>query len=247
MQGILITAAAKRLGAEMARWASKKGFRVHIHYHTSKEKAHQLKEELEASGGAVFLHQADFRDEKQVNALIAECIKEGPLQMLINNASYFSHDTAQQIDEAGFDAHMQVNVKASALLMQQFCQAAQDPKVDYNIVNVTDARLYGLNKDYYSYTLSQYALEGATKMAALSYAPRVRINAIAPHMVLPNADASEEFDQYNRCNLLQRRIPVDDVLHALDFLYNASSSTGTTLILDAGTQYMPTQRDSALV
>lgn len=244
MDGILITAGAKRLGASIAHWAVSQNLRVHLHYHTSHDEAHALKLELEKKGGHVFLHQANFLDEEEVLSLVGACVQEGPLALLVNNASLFQYDSAQTVSGLHLDQHFTVNAKAPALLIRALYEAVGE-QGSAAVINVTDARLQSLNIDYYAYTLSQFALDGLTKQAALGYAPRLRVNAIAPHVFLPNAAVERDVNEYNQLNLLQKSVSVDDVLRAVDFLYHTPSITGTTLLLDAGVQFMPMQRDPA--
>ncbi|HJN38035.1 MAG TPA: SDR family oxidoreductase [Gammaproteobacteria bacterium] len=245
MEGILITGGAKRLGKALVKQAIKLGKTAHLHFNQSEGDAHALAKDFLDQGIKVYLHQADLSEVDNCKALIEACVQQGPLTSLINNACHFSHDQALDFSAESFDKHMAINARAPLLLTKYFAQAAND-SFDYSVINLTDARLFGLNTDYYSYTASKFALEGMTKAAALSYAPKVRVNAIAPHMILSNeAQTSKDISSYNKLNPLQCDPLLEDVVMAMTYLLKAKSVTGSTMIIDGGAHLNPTIRDPA--
>ena len=110
-----------------------------------------------------------------------------------------------------------------------------------------DAKIFGLNPDYFSYTLSKLSLYDLTKMAALSYAPFLRVNGIAPGITLPAPGQNEkDFKKSHKKNLLKKSSTVEEVIMALRFLINSPSITGHISLLDGGAHLSPSKRDVAL-
>ena len=139
-----------------------------------------------------------------------------PVRLLVNNAARFAPDALGSVSADEFDAHMAVNVRAPLLLIEAFAAAhALDPggADDALVVNLLDAKLAAPNPDFLSYTLSKYALAGLTELAARALAPRgIRVNGIAPALMLRSAGQSEEnFAAMQSANPLGRGVAPDDV------------------------------------
>lgn len=108
-----------------------------------------------------------------------------------------------------------------------------------------DAKLTAPNADFLSYTISKYALAGLTEVAARALAARgIRVNAIAPALMLPSGDQDREnFSAVHKLNPLRRGIEPNDVVAAIQFLINSTGMTGQTLSLDGGQRFMGLSRD----
>jgi NAD(P)-dependent dehydrogenase (short-subunit alcohol dehydrogenase family) len=112
------------------------------------------------------------------------------------------------------------------------------------VVNLLDQKLANPNPDYFSYSLSKYALAGATTMMAQAFAPRVRVNAVAPGLTLKSGDQSDaEFHRVARMNLLERPVGAENVAAAVLYLLEAPSVTGQTLYVDAGQRFLKRDGD----
>jgi NAD(P)-dependent dehydrogenase (short-subunit alcohol dehydrogenase family) len=144
---------------------------------------------------------------------------------------------------AVFDRAMAVNLRAPALLADRFAAQA-DPHRDACIVNVLDQKLWNLNPDFYSYTMSKAGLLAATEMMARAFAPGVRVNAIAPGLMLPSHDQTpEEFAAAASLNLLQRPTDLDNLAAAAEFLMNNTGLTGQVIHVDNGQRFVASARD----
>ena len=141
---------------------------------------------------------------------------------------------------------MAVNARAPALLSAAFADRAEPGAL---IVNILDAKLSAPNPDYLSYTLSKYALAGLTEVAARGFASKgVRVNAIAPALMLPSGDQSEaEFAAVHSLNPLGHGVEVDELVDAIRMLIAQPSVTGQILTLDAGQRFMALPRDVAFL
>jgi NAD(P)-dependent dehydrogenase (short-subunit alcohol dehydrogenase family) len=139
---------------------------------------------------------------------------------------------------------MAVNARAPMLLIDALARrhAAGSEAL---VVNILDAKLAAPNPDFLSYTLSKYAAAGLTELAARALAGRgIRVNAIAPALMLPSGRQDEEdYRQVHALNPLARGVEVDDVIGALRFLIDQPAMTGVTLTIDGGQRFMALPRD----
>lgn len=251
MKKILITGAAKRLGRHLAEACLADGWHVVLHCHRSVTEAEELVTDWQRKAGkdavSAEIVTADLADADACEALIKDATKTGPLHALINSASQFAYDDPHDFSASQAHNHLAVNLIAPALLMRDF--VAQLPKnVTGSVINMLDSKLFGLNPDYYSYTLSKAGLQSLGMMAAQAYAPQCRVNAIAPGITLPSGGQNEtEFQQAHRRNLLEQGATVPEIVAAMRLLLTSSSMTGHTIVLDGGAHLNPPMRDVAFL
>ena len=111
-----------------------------------------------------------------------------------------------------------------------------------------DQKVYNLNPDYFSYTLSKLALERAVSLQAQSLAPTLRVNAVAPGlMYLSGPQTQDNFNRASQANLLRQPINPADVASSVVFLAGNASITGTTVRVDNGQHLLPLARDVMFV
>lgn len=227
----LITGAAKRVGREIALALAADGYAVALHCNTSRTDAARLADEIISSGGRAAVVQADLADAAAVDGLVDQAIAAiGPLGVLINNASVFWADDARNTGPL-WDEQMAVNLRAPVMLAQAF--AAQG--LPGSVIHLVDQKVWHLNAEDFSYTLSKSALWAATRTQALSFAPLLRVNAIAPGPLLPNAQMSDAaFAAEALATPLQRPAAMDDVIAALRFFLTATTVTGQMIAIDSG-------------
>lgn len=235
-KAVLITGSAARIGAHIAEGLAKNGWAVGVHYNRSKAPAEALCERIKAAGGTAVSVGANLAVRQDVDRLIAQTAQKlgQPLTALINNASTFAPDTAQSLNNASFDYHMDVNLRAPMMLARDF--AAQCP-TDKNgvIINMIDQRVLKPNPTYFSYTLAKSALYTATKTLAQALAPHIRVNGIGPGPTLQNTGQDKDmFAEEAQHTLLQRPSPPGDILAAINYLLSARSVTGQMLAIDCG-------------
>lgn len=232
----LVTGAGKRLGRAMACGLAARGWTVAIHYHSSRQEAEDTLEALREAGGDGVLVQADLADEAAVGALCARGAEAmgGPLSLLVNNASVFEPDQLQDHARADWDLHMAVNLRAPILLSQTFAAQLADG-ADGLIVNMLDQRVWKLNPNFFTYTLSKSALHTATRTMAQALAPRIRVNAIGPGPTLRNARQSEaDFDAQKQATLTEKGSSPEEIVRALLYLVDAEAVTGQMIAVDGG-------------
>jgi NAD(P)-dependent dehydrogenase (short-subunit alcohol dehydrogenase family) len=182
-----------------------------------------------AAGWRVVVHYGTSADEAQ--ALAAELGGASVQGDLADTAG------AGALFRRAREAAGAINAVTPAILAAAL--AAQDDLDAGAVVNLLDQKLANPNPDFFSYSLSKYALAGATEMLAQALSPKVRVNAVAPGITLPSGDQSEaEFADVASDNLLRRPIGAENVAAAVIYLLGADSVTGQTLFVDAGQRYV---------
>lgn len=231
----LVTGAADRVGAAIARRLAGDGWAVVIHYRSSAEKAEALAGEIRAAGGQAATVGADLADRTQRAQVIADAAKPfGPLTLLVNNASIFERDAVADLDESLWDAHFAVHAEAPAFLSRDF--AAQLPAdTNGNIINIIDERVLDLSPAFFSYTLSKAVLWTMTRTLAQSLAPRIRVNAIGPGPTVPPPHVSAEAHARRLTELpLGRSADAEGIADGVAAILTLDSMTGQMIVLDGG-------------
>lgn len=234
----IVTGAGRRVGAEIARALVADGWSVIAHVRSGEDPV------VEGAVGVA----ADLADPGCAETIFAAAAGLPPVRLLVNNAARFSRDGFGAFEPAEFDAHMAVNLRAPLLLIEAFAAAhAKDHSgaVDALVVNMLDAKLAAPNPDFLSYTLSKQALAGLTELAARALAPKgIRVNGVAPALMLRSAGQSEEnFAAMQRANPLRRGVGPGDVIAALRYLIASPAVTGEVLTIDGGQRFWSLERD----
>ena len=230
----IITGAGKRVGRDIAAALLADGWQVVAHVHRDSDDV--------PTGAKKAV--ADLEDPSCAEAIFASADGLPPVRLLVNNAARFAWDEVGAFDPGELSAHMAVNVRAPALLIDRFA-AAQEAGEDSLIVNLLDSKLAAPNPDFLSYTLSKQALAGLTELAARALAPRgIRVNGIAPALMLRSTGQSEEnFEAMHANNPLRRGVEAADVIGAVRYFVDARCVTGQILVIDSGQQFLALGRD----
>lgn len=245
----LVTGAGRRVGRAIATALAEDGWAVALHHNRSADDAEELRAWLAAQGGMAATVQADLADAAAAQRLVTQAADAlgQPVSLLVNNASLFQYDTAGTADAASFNAHMSTNALAPLLLSQAMAADLPEERTGL-IVNMLDNKVFNLNPDFLSYTVSKVALHGITELLTLALAPRIRVAGIAPGVTLISGKQTQEsFERSHRFNLLGRGATVPEIVAALRFLIAAPSVTGQTIVLDGGQSKMRQERDVAFL
>ncbi|MDF1607205.1 SDR family oxidoreductase [Hoeflea sp. YIM 152468] len=232
---VLVTGAGRRVGKAIALDLAAHGYTIAIHANNSVEQAEAVAGSIRETGGVAEVFLADLSDGKAVKALHADISKRlGPPDIIINNASMFEHDDVRSMDEALFDKHFAIHLKAPALLAQSMAASLPEDR-DGLIVNIIDQRVWKLTPRYFSYTLSKSALWTATQTMAQALAPRIRVNAIGPGPTLANERQKEtDFARQAAKVLLEHGPELSEFGATIRYLHQARSVTGQMIALDGG-------------
>ena len=231
---IIITGGATRIGAAIAKKLSGKEIEILIHYNKSKSKAENLKKELQKTGSKVFLVRGDLSKEKDVNKIIKFAkSKLKFFDCLINNASLFENDKIENFTTDSWGKHLRTNLRTPALLSKMFARNIKGK--NNNIINIIDQRVFKLTPYFFSYTISKTGLYTLTKTSAMSLAPNIRVNGIAPGPTLKNKRQSEKhFKKQYMATPLKRKVDVEQICSAVDFFIKNRSITGQVISIDSG-------------
>jgi len=249
-RAVLVTGAGKRIGRGIALEFARQGWNVAVHYGTSEREARETVAQIEALGRRAVALQADLADETAVAQLVPACVESfGSLQCVVNCASRFDEDTAATFSYAKLMQMTAVNLAAPLTLARTLHEATPDDAANDDarravVINVLDQKLYNMNPDYLSYTLTKAALDNATVALAQALAPKLRVVGLAPGLTLVSAwQTPASFEAAHRVTPLGRASTVDDLAQAACYLANAHGVTGTTLVVDGGQHLVPSPRD----
>lgn len=231
----LVTGAGKRIGRAIALDLAAHGWAVAVHYHRSAGDAEEVVHTIERQGGRAVALAADLMDEPAVATLVDRAADRlGPLTLLVNNASSFDRDEVATVTRASWDTHMEANLRAPFVLIQDF--ARRLPAEDHGlVVNMLDQRVWNLTPHFLSYTLSKAGLWTLTQTLAQALAPRIRVNGIGPGPTLRNERQTEDhFAQQAAAVPMQRSTAPSEICATIRFLIDAPAVTGQMIALDGG-------------
>jgi pteridine reductase len=235
----LITGAARRVGAEIAKTLHAVGMNIVLHYNHSEAEAQQLCAALnQLRPDSAMIAKAELTDFSQYTGLIQQATKKwGRLDVLVNNASRFYKTHLPKVSESQWDDLMDSNLKAPFFLSQ--AAVTELKKQQGCIINITDIHAERPMSDYSAYCISKAGLIALTKTLAKELGPDIRVNAVSPGSVIwPEGENELTPDQQQKIvnkTALHRNGSPQDIAKAVLFLVeNASYITGHEIIVDGG-------------
>jgi pteridine reductase len=229
----IVTGGARRLGKHFALTLAKRGYAILLHYHTNSAEAEITANEIQVLGVPAYLVQADLTDDNGLTRVIST-LDSLPhrLNILINSASIMKRKDIHAMSGDDWDATFALNLRAPFLLAQQAAKRMIDKGL---IINITDAGVQKLWTGYPAYLVSKSSLETLTRLQAKAYAPGIRVNAIAPGLVLPSLNISgAEWEKLVQRSPQKRPVSLEEITSALLYLVDNKSVTGQTIVLDGG-------------
>jgi pteridine reductase len=226
----LVTGGAIRLGRALALALAADGFDIALHYGRSSSEADQTATEIRGFGVDCQLFSHDLSDTPGLDALMTDVHAAFPrLSVLVNSASAYGQAPISTTTAELFDQQFAVNLRAPFFLTQAYAQHVGSGQV----INILDNKI-GFNQyQYAAYLLSKKALAEFTRMAALEFAPDLRVNGIAPGVVLPAGTRSPEYVDWRIEGIpLKRQGEVDDITGALRYLIDAPFVSGQIITVD---------------
>lgn len=246
MPTVLITGAARRVGATIARVLAADGWKVIVHHNRSQAEAAALAEEIRRNGGVCDTVHADMTSRADVESLMPRCVGlHGPLACLINNASVFYYDDIESVSWDSLHEHLASNLVAPVILSRDFVRQF-DGTGDGCIINILDQKIANLNPDFLSYTIGKVGLAGLTETLAMALAGRIRVCGIAPGLALISGNQTQaSFEKAWHAPPLRRSTTPDEIATCVQYILASPSMTGTTLFLDGGESLAGRARDVA--
>lgn len=239
-KAVLVTGAARRIGAEIARAYAAAGWHVVLHCHHHADEAEAL---AAALPHAEVVH-CDLTDGDAAVALVVQLAMRLPdWRVLVANASLFEEDSARALDPAVAGRAMAVNALTPARMAQAFLTHARSA-AGRRVIQLTDQKLANPNPDFFSYSISKYATDGAARMLAMTTTGPDRVFRLAPGAILPSHDQTpDEAEVSHRMNPLRRRTHASEVSDAALFLATAPLASGQQLLIDSGQHLLAQSRD----
>ncbi len=228
----LVTGAARRLGKHVALSLASSGMNVIIHYSSSKKEAEETARLAAETGVRAWPIAADFSNSGELPAFTGKCNEvAGEVSVLVNSASIFKHGGILEAAESQFIENLKIN----ALAPLELCRWFSGQCTSGVIVNILDARMDDYDKDHIPYALSKQALKSITRLLSLELAPRIRVNGVAPGLILPPPGQSREYlEQRAGSNPLHTWGSAEDISEAVLYLLGAGFVTGQILYVDGG-------------
>lgn len=231
----LVTGAGRRVGSAIALRLARAGWNVAVHYGQSRAEAEATADGVRGHGARAVALAADLAVESEVETLVERAAEAlGPIGLLVNNASVFEPDRLGTLTRAGWDRHMETNLRAPVVLMQRFADRLPQGS-DGVIVNILDQRVWNPTEEFLSYTVTKMALWGLTRTLALDLAPRIRVCGVGPGPTMANTRQDPAlFDAQAASVPLRHRADPDEIGDAVAFLADARSVTGQMIAVDGG-------------
>lgn len=229
----LVSGSAHRLGRTFALALARQGFAIQLHYYSSASQAAATAREVRALGVPVYPIQADLTSPEQIQSIFT-ALDSLPhrLRVLVNSAAIMPREDVWTLSASAWDATLALNLRAPFLLAQQ---AATRMEAGGLIVNVTDVGAGKTWSAFPAYTVSKAALESLTRVLAKTFAPKIRVNAIAPGLVMRAESVSQaDWDSLIKRLPLQHPVTEQALAGALEFLLENESVTGQTIAVDSG-------------
>jgi NAD(P)-dependent dehydrogenase (short-subunit alcohol dehydrogenase family) len=228
----LVTGAVHRLGRAIAVRLAEAGANIVVHHSGRTPLPDDLAAQFDRLGVKWWQVKADFETPAQYEALMEQALKAaGSLDLLVNSAAVFPASTLKGVRFEEMVRSLQINAWVPLVLSRDFARLAGRG----NIINVLDTRVDGYDWNHVAYILSKHALAVLTKMTALEFAPQIRVNAVAPGLILPPPGKDEAYlDRLAATVPLKRHGGPADVAEAVHYLATAPYVTGETLHIDGG-------------
>lgn len=248
LKRVLVTGGGMRLGAAIGETFAQAGWHVVCHYRSGQDEAEAFCQRLRQQGHEANTVYADLSRPDDCTAMMDTISRTwGSLHALVNNASLFMPDTGRDFEVSQAAEQLQVNLLAPLALVKMMASRVETGS-EVCAIHILDQKVYNLNPDYFSYTVSKLALERAVGLQAQSLAPHVRVCGVAPGlMYLSGPQSADNFNRAATANLLRRPTDPFDVAKTCLFLASTPSITGTTVTVDNGQHLVPLPRDIMFV
>lgn len=229
----LVTGGAQRLGRAIVETLAVAGADVVVHYHRSDREAAEVAAWVKRQGRRSWTLSADLSEPDAAESLVGRAgeLSGQPLTLLVNNASGYDEVRLRDLTYRKLDEALRVSAWAPFAATRAFSTQTESGAV----VNLLDARIADYDWQHTAYILAKKMLAELTRMAAVEYAPAIRVNAVAPGAILPPEGADPDYEaRISRTMPLQRFGSVQDITAAVLYLATAEYVTGQVLYVDGG-------------
>lgn len=230
----LVTGAGRRVGQAIAVALGAEGMRVLVHYHDSVATARDTVQAVEDAGGEAALLRADLRSVQECEHLVdAAVLEHGELFLLVNSAAVMVRTPVGETSADEWDAMFAINVRAPFFIAQRAASALKS--AHGNIVNIADLAAYEAWTGYVPHGATKAAVVHMTQSLAHALAPDVRVNGVAPGVVLLPEGFDPALAEHLRLTTPLKRIGTPaEVAQAVVYLAQADFVTGEVIRVDGG-------------
>ena len=228
----IVTGGAKRIGKAIALRLADMGYDLVLTYLSSRAEAEKVASEIEGRGRRCSIKQCDLAITETLPVLMDEVFQEFPgLTLVINNASIFERRPFAETTLADLDKNFAIHLKAPFVLAQEFASRVEQGQ----IINILDTRITRDKTAYFAYLLSKKSLADFTMLAASELAPGIRVNGIAPGLILPpDGEDSAYLDRLATKIPAERKGSVGNIVETVEFLVRNNYVTGQIIFNDGG-------------
>ncbi|OQY31260.1 MAG: hypothetical protein B6241_14480 [Spirochaetaceae bacterium 4572_59] len=229
----LITGSARRIGRACALKLAKEGSDILIHYNSSRDEAEELARSIRLNGQNAWAIQQDLSERNSGALLMEKALKKtDTVDILINSASIFPRGNWKDSEIEDFLENYQINALSPFILSREFARQINKGEC---IINFLDARIVDNNSSHLAYHLSKRALFTLTRILSSELAPKIRVNAIAPGLIIPPPGETQEYLKKRiDSNPLKKIGTVEQLTESMSFLINNSFITGQVIFVDGG-------------
>lgn len=229
----LITGSAKRIGRACALKLAKEGADILIHYNSSHDEAEELAASIRIAGGKAWTVQQDLSEKDSAEKLMEQSLeKSGGIDYLVNSASIFPENSYADVQLNDFEENLQINALSPFFLSRAFAETSKSAEC---IINFLDTRIIDYDRVHLAYHVSKKVLFSLTRMLSEELAPKIRVNAVAPGLVIPPPGMTEEYlKERIHTNPLNRIGTLSQVSDSMYFLIKNTFITGQVIFVDGG-------------
>lgn len=236
LKNILVTGAGDRIGAAIAFHLAGAETRLWIHYHSNAAGADAVRMAIRRNGFEAEIIRADLRDAAETERMFAEIERCGRLNGLVHCAAVFYPSRLDETEVPDWDRLFEVNVRGAWLCARAAGRMMRESGGGWMIF-FSDSGVYQEWSEYGAYVLTKQSVSGMTRLLAKTFAPEIRVNAIAPGLILNNGMETTAWRRLEEKTLLGTSGSVEDILRAVDYLIGAAYVTGTELPVDGGYRF----------
>ncbi|MCH8157709.1 MAG: SDR family NAD(P)-dependent oxidoreductase [Nitrospinae bacterium] len=232
MPTAIVTGAAVRLGRAVALHLAGRGYDIALHYAHSQEEAERPATEVRGRGVRCETYQADFTNFDASALLIDRVLADfADVELLVNSAANFVQENLEATSDRTLQDTFNINLTAPFVLMREYKR-----KVNHGlIVNILDERIQRHVSAFGAYSVSKAALAHLTQLAAVEWGQTVRVNGIAPGLILPPDGETDDYLKRNALNVpTKTHGELSDILRGLDYLIDSPFVNGEILFIDGG-------------
>ena len=232
MPTAIVTGGAIRIGRAMALHLACKGFDIALLYHSSGEASENTIKEVRSHGVECQGYAGDLRNLEEAETFIGKIVKDfADIEILVNSAANFIQENVEQTKTKTMIDTLNLNLMAPYLLMREYKH-----KVNKGlIVNILDERVAKTLPTFAAYSVSKVGLKHLTELAAVEWGKSIRVNGIAPGLILPPQGGPSDYLEKAAKNIpTGTHGNLEDLTRALDYLMENKFVNGETLFVDGG-------------